>query len=572
MTHKALSLVWFRQDLRLIDNEALCVAASRGPFFPIYIHDECAPLPFKRGQASNVWLHHSLQKLNVSFKGRLNIYKGPTKAIFNQLIALYPLDHIFYNRCYEPWHIIQEKQIQKWCGEKRVSFTAFNSNYLRVPEAVLKDDGSFYKVFSAYKKKAFSILPRKAIKRPLKIEALSEEAYAQSLDDLALIPPHHTWPKTTLSSWSVGEAAAQKKLQTFIHNKLAGYKEGRHYPFDKQTSLLSVHLHFGEISPASILEAVYNAAGQGKEEGDGAAFGALTQPDIHQARLSESDTTRSVIGQHSSDFPDSRLSQAFLPEAGSERDCALPKTEAFQSFLSQAGLEYDALLQAETSQAFLPEADCEHFISELMWREFSTYLLYHFNTLHKENFNPRFDQFPWQDHPVFLRAWQRGQTGYPLVDAGMRQLWQTGFMHNRVRMITASFLVKNLKIHWHHGRDWFWECLFDADLANNSASWQWVAGSGVDASPYFRIFNPITQGKKFDPQGAYIKKFVPELKRLPLKYLFNPNSAPKSVLHEAGIILGKTYPKPLVDLKESRDQALKAYRQMRYGAKESDTP
>ncbi len=207
--------------------------------------------------------------------------------------------------------------------------------------------------------------------------------------------------------------------------------------------------------------------------------------------------------------------------------------------------------------------DVEHFHRELAWREFSNYLLYHFPDLPKVNFNRKFDRFPWQEDEVLLARWQKGQTGIPIVDAGMRELWQTGYMHNRVRMITASFLTKNLRIHWHHGRRWFSDCLVDADLANNSASWQWVAGCGADAAPYFRIFNPVTQGRKFDPSGDYTRRYVPELKNLPGKYLFNPWEAPADVLRSSGISLGDTYPKPVVDLKESRERALEAYAKMR---------
>ena len=205
------------------------------------------------------------------------------------------------------------------------------------------------------------------------------------------------------------------------------------------------------------------------------------------------------------------------------------------------------------------ESDLDNFLSELGWREFSYYLLYHFPELPRKNFQEKFDQFPWQYDTSHLAAWQKGQTGYPIVDAGMRELWQTGYMHNRVRMIVASFLVKNLLLHWHHGEDWFWECLLDADLASNSASWQWVAGSGVDASPYFRIFNPTLQGEKFDPDGTYTRRFVPELAKLPNQYLFKPWKLSDDALKGYDVILGKTYPKPIVNLEHSRDQALQAY-------------
>ena len=209
------------------------------------------------------------------------------------------------------------------------------------------------------------------------------------------------------------------------------------------------------------------------------------------------------------------------------------------------------------------EKDLAHFLSELGWREFSYNLLYHFPTLPRENLQKKFDNFPWQENTDFSDKWKKGHTGYPIVDAGMRELWQTGYMHNRVRMIVGSFLVKNLLLHWHEGEKWFWDCLIDADLASNSASWQWVAGSGADAAPYFRIFNPISQGIKFDPEGEYTKKFLPELKDLPIKYLYSPWEAPADVLEQANIKLGENYPKPIVDLKESREKALDAFDKIR---------
>ncbi len=207
--------------------------------------------------------------------------------------------------------------------------------------------------------------------------------------------------------------------------------------------------------------------------------------------------------------------------------------------------------------------DLFHFQSELAWREFSYSLLYHNPELPRENLQRKFDDFPWLDDPDTARRWRRGQTGYPIVDAGMRELWATGYMHNRVRMIVGSFLVKNLLLHWRHGERWFWDCLADADLANNSAGWQWVAGCGADAAPYFRVFNPVTQGHKFDPDGAYTRRWAPELARLPQKHLFSPWEAPAHVLREAGVTLGATYPEPAVELKPSRERALAAFQSLK---------
>lgn len=207
--------------------------------------------------------------------------------------------------------------------------------------------------------------------------------------------------------------------------------------------------------------------------------------------------------------------------------------------------------------------DGAHFHSELGWREFSSHLLYHFPALPSANLQPKFDTFPWRNDPAALDAWCRGMTGIPLVDAGMRELWNTGYMHNRLRMVVGSFLVKNMLISWRHGAAWFWGCLLDADLANNSAGWQWIAGSGADAAPYFRVFNPVTQGHKFDPTGEYTRHHLPELARLPDRYLFSPWEAPGQVLQRANVVIGETYPSPVVDIAASRKRALDAFASLR---------
>lgn len=211
-------------------------------------------------------------------------------------------------------------------------------------------------------------------------------------------------------------------------------------------------------------------------------------------------------------------------------------------------------------------ANAEKFRKEIAWREFSYHLLFHNPQLGTANFNRNFDRFPWSDDMRLLECWQRGETGYPLVDAGMRQLWQTGWMHNRVRMVCASFLVKHLMIDWRHGENWFWDTLVDADPASNAASWQWVAGCGADAAPYFRIFNPILQGEKFDSEGTYIRRFVPELRHLSNRFVHKPWQAPESELQAAGLKIGKHYPKPVVGHQLARNRALEAYQSMRGAA------
>ncbi len=207
--------------------------------------------------------------------------------------------------------------------------------------------------------------------------------------------------------------------------------------------------------------------------------------------------------------------------------------------------------------------DIEKFLTELGWREFSRHLLFDLPDLHDKNLQTSFDAFPWRHDTEALHAWRRGRTGYPIVDAGMRQLWHTGIMHNRVRMVAASFLVKHLLIDWREGERWFWDTLVDADPGSNPANWQWVAGSGADAAPYFRVFNPILQGEKFDPDGAYVARWVPELSKLPPSLIHHPWDATPIELASAGITLGKTYPKPIVDHKAARERALVAYAKTR---------
>ncbi|HQU09082.1 MAG: deoxyribodipyrimidine photolyase [Verrucomicrobia bacterium 21-51-4] len=203
------------------------------------------------------------------------------------------------------------------------------------------------------------------------------------------------------------------------------------------------------------------------------------------------------------------------------------------------------------------------FLSEIGWREFAYHLLYHFPETPDKPLRPEFEGFPWEENTHWVKAWQQGQTGYPLIDAGMRELWQTGWMHNRVRMVVASFLVKQLLQPWVEGARWFWDTLVDADLASNTLGWQWSAGCGADAAPYFRVFNPVLQSKKFDAEAQYIRQYVPELKNLPNTYIHTPWEAPAAHLKAAGVILATTYPKPIIPHELGRARALNAYEKWR---------
>lgn len=221
-------------------------------------------------------------------------------------------------------------------------------------------------------------------------------------------------------------------------------------------------------------------------------------------------------------------------------------------------LRFGLISPRQVWHAAMRKTGAEKFLSEVLWREFSWHLLGNIPDFTEQPWQKSFAAFPWRADAPALAAWQRGRTGYPIVDAAMRQLWQTGWMHNRARMIVASFLVKDLLIDWREGAAWFMDTLIDADIGNNTAGWQWVAGCGADAAPYFRVFNPVLQGQKFDPDGAYVRRFVPELAKLPMAFIHEPWKAPAAVLAQAGIRLGDTYPVPLIDHGFARKRALAA--------------
>jgi deoxyribodipyrimidine photo-lyase len=472
MMARPVSLYWFRQDLRLADNPALCAAAAKGAVLPVYILDDDHAGIDKMGSASRWWLHHSLAALNRSLDGKLVILRGDPATHLAALATQTGATSLHWNRCYEPWRIARDQIIKADLTAQGLEVTSHNGSLLWEPWDIAKADGTPYRVFTPYYRKGCLAAPppRQPLPVPAELDLASYDYDAAGLDGLSLLPDIG-WDDMLVPHWNIGEAGALAQLADFIDNDLEGYKDGRNFPALPNVSRLSPYLHWGEVSP----NRVWYAA---KDRMD-------------------------------------------------------------------AGLVNDR--------------DADHFLSELGWREFSYALLYYFPDLPRKNLQPRFDRFPWKDDDRALRCWQRGQTGYPIVDAAMRQLWQTGYMHNRLRMIVGSFLVKNLRLHWHHGEAWFWDCLVDADLANNSASWQWIAGCGADAAPYFRIFNPITQGLKFDPDGRFVRQYVPEIAALPDAYLFSPWDAPQEVLAGAGVALGTSYPRPMVDVKASREDALAAF-------------
>lgn len=473
-------IVWFRNDLRIRDNAALLAAGQSGqPVICLYVFDEAADETTAYGGAQRWWLHHSLKSLTASVEKLgcdLVLRRGSPEDIVKQIITETGAKTVLWNRRYATNHIARDSALKSELKQSGLDVFSYDGALLHEPTQLKTGSGGPYRVYTPFWR-AFSSAhePRDPAPAPDTLVAFDGQLNSDKLDDWQLLPKNPDWAQGIKEEWTPGEAGAHERLDNFLDGPIRNYKEGRDYPSQSDTSKLSPHLTFGEITPYQIW-AKTNA-------------------------------------RHKENTPNK-----------------------------------------------------ETFRKEVVWREFAYHLLVNFEDLKSKNYNPDFNHFPWREHHDHLKSWQKGQTGYPIVDAGMRQLWQTGWMHNRVRMIVGSFLVKHLLIDWREGEKWFWDTLVDADPASNTASWQWIAGSGADAAPYFRVFNPIIQGEKFDKDGAYVRKFCPELEHVPAKYLHKPWEAPRDLLIKSGVVLGETYPKPIVDHQTARNRALAAYQTMRENA------
>ena len=470
------SLVWFREDLRIDDHPALAAAAQSGPVCAVYILEAGEHLGRPFGGALKWWLHHSLQSLQADLAQHgigLILQQGDPRQLIPALAKSLGAHSVHWNRRYYAWSRPVDAAIKADLAGLGVQVGTHKAYVLTEPWEVKTGAGGAFKVFTPFFRAAQPLCDawaELAAPVPTLTGYSNLDAQSDALEDWALLPTTPDWSGGLGDTWQPGEAGAHKRLETFLDKALLGYGAGRNIPSKPATSLLSPHLHFGEIS----IRRVWNAA--------------------------------------------------------------------------RAAMRANSALHQ----------DGQVFLSELGWREFSTQLIYYYENFPQESWKEAFRSFPWKNDPSSLRAWQRGQTGYPIVDAGMRQLWKTGWMHNRVRMIVASFLVKHLLQDWRIGEAWFWDTLVDADVANNAAGWQWVAGSGADAAPYFRIFNPMSQGEKFDPDGHYVRTWVPELAKLPNTYLHRPFDCPSETLHLAGVHLGRTYPLPIINHEKARQRALDA--------------
>ena len=409
----------------------------------VYVFDE------QVGAAQHWWLHHSLAALNDALGGKLVLRRGDAVAELKALMAETGATHIHAMRAYEPWWQAADAEL----GDR---LTLHDGNYLVHPPTVRTGSGGRYKIFTPYWRATLQRMPPPLpVKAPEKIEGVA--AKSDRLEDWKLLPTKPDWSKG-FGVWPPGEAGAKAALKRWLDD-VDDYDRSRNMPSENGVSRLSPHLHFGEISPATVWHHVSKRVG----------------------------------------------------------------------------------------------AKGEPYLREIGWRDYAGNVIDQFPDYGTANARADFDRLPWRDDGADFKAWTKGQTGYPIVDAGMRELWATGWMHNRVRMITASFLIKHLLIDWRRGEAWFKETLLDYDAASNAVNWQWTAGTGVDSNMFVRIMAPLSQSEKFDA-GDYIRKWVPELASVPEPWIHDP--------HEAGQAPAD-YAKPLIGHREGRERALAAYAAMK---------
>lgn len=457
-------IVWLRRDLRLADQPALAAAvANSEPVIPVYILDDEMPRHRKMGGASRWWLYYSLVSLDADLRkhgSRLTLRRGRSDGVLAQLASETGATAIHCIRHYEPWWRNAEKAVAMALHDG-CEFVCHDGNYLMPPGSVTTGAGSPFKIYTPFMRALLQHMPpHKPLLAPTNIKAPAHWPENERLSDWGLLPTKPDWAKGFADMWTPGESGAAERLADFAD--IAGrYDHDRNMPSIDGSSFLSPHLHFGEISPATVWHAIKGKGG-------------------------------------SSDV----------------------------------------------------------FLKEIIWRDYAQNIIMQFPEYGSKNGREAFDALPWRSGKAAdadLLAWQKGQTGYPIVDAGMRQLWATGWMHNRVRMIAASFLIKHLLIDWREGEQWFWDTLVDADYGNNSVNWQWTAGTGVDSNMFVRIMAPLVQSEKFDA-ADYIRQWVPELNGLDDKAVHDPDEHGQRP---------DNYPAKIIGHREARERALAAHARMK---------
>ncbi|MFN2632070.1 MAG: deoxyribodipyrimidine photo-lyase [Thermoanaerobaculia bacterium] len=464
---------WFRRDLRLADNTALAAAArDSGRVVPVFVLDDHYGDDRGIGPARFRFLRESLEELEGALAtagGRLVVRPGPASRALPELAAETGATAVYANAEIGPWPEARDSAASDALRVAGVELRLFADALLVEPDALLSGSGEPYAVYSPFARRWHAAGKRPPLAAPGRLGT----------------PPLRSVPLERVRAWRDlppdplsprgGESAALRLLERFAAGPLARYGAERDFPAREGTSRLSPHLHFGTISPRTVLA--------------------------------------EIVGGSS----------------------GIPSRS--------------------------PGAN--RFLGELAWREFYHHVLFHSPRVASESFRREFDSLAWRANPAGLAAWRAGETGYPFVDAAMRELSTTHWVHNRARMVVASFLTKDLHVHWREGQAWFEHELADADLASNNGGWQWAAGSGSDAAPYFRIFHPVLQSKKFDPGGAYIRRFVPALANVPAGKLHEPWTMTAAEQSASGCRIGRDYPAPIVDHALERLEALRMMKERR---------
>lgn len=471
MRQHAPVILWFRKDLRLIDNPAMASALETGrAVIPLFIWSYEDEGEWPLGGASKWWLHQSLYRLNMELKqrgSRLILRAGDPLTMLKKTIQETGASQLFFSRRYEPTSLKYDAKVIQELEKMHVHVHTFNASLLFEPWEFQNQ-----KTFNAFWKHAQKMQPQEPLEAPTQLPIVALNIESLPLEKLHL-EPIVNWTSGMKSTWQPGPDGACNRLYYFIENNLDHYFKDRDRPDKDASSFLSPHLHFGEMSPRHVFHAV--------------------------TRWKHTQVSKQVI------------------------------------------------------------ESCDAFLKQLLFREFCTHMLYHFPNLPHAPYNSDFNHFRWKENEDNLAAWKAGKTGYPIIDAAMRELWITGWMHARLRTIVASFLVKDLLIPWQIGARWFWDTLVDADLASNSYNWQWIAGCGPDALPYGHFINPAVQGEKFDPDGHYIRRWLPELAKLSNTHIHRPWLASEIDLDLAGIHLGFDYPYPIIDHEKAKKRALSNY-------------
>jgi len=449
------TIVWLRRDLRLADQAAFHAATQAGPVIPVYALDDETPRHRRMGGASRWWLHHSLTRLDADLRARgsrLILRRGPCEEVLPALVAETGASSVHALHHYEPWWRNAERAVAR-----SVPLHLHHGNTLVPAGSVLTGSGTPFKIYTPFWRALSERMPPAPPVPVPELAAPAQWPASEPLEDWGLLPVRPDWAAGFRAEWRPGEAGALDRLETFA-GRASRYAEHRNLPSTEGTSRLSPHLHFGEVSPATIWHRVADAGGS-----------------------------------------------------------------------------------------------VDTFLGEIGWREYAQNVILQYPDYGSRNARDAYDAFPWRegaDADADFTAWTQGRTGYPIVDAGMRQLWATGWMHNRVRMIAASFLIKHLLIDWRRGEQWFWDTLVDADYGSNAVNWQWSAGTGVDSNMFVRIMAPLTQSPKFDA-GDYIRQWVPELAHLSDFEIHDPVKPVRG------------YPQRIVDHAAARARALAAHQALK---------